>query len=247
MGTLLLITTTITCAAYVAPARRPKATKLHAVDADVLRQEFPALKQKSRGHDLVYFDSGATSQKPQSVLDATTKYYEEDNANVHRGAHDLAQRATDAYEGARDIVAKFINAFSRNEVVWTRGATEAINLVAHAWGDAYVSRGDEVVLSALEHHSNLVPWQLLSSRTGCTLKYAPLNDKQEQLDTEKLLELITPQTKVVALCHVSNVLGCVAPVQQVVEKVRQVAPEAIILLDACQSCLLYTSPSPRDS
>ena len=178
MGTLLLITTTITCAAYVAPARRPKATKLHAVDADVLRQEFPALKQKSRGHDLVYFDSGATSQKPQSVLDATTKYYEEDNANVHRGAHDLAQRATDAYEGARDIVAKFINAFSRNEVVWTRGATEAINLVAHAWGDAYVSSGDEIVLSALEHHSNLVPWQLLSSRTGCTLKYAPLNDKQ---------------------------------------------------------------------
>ena len=120
-----------TCAAYIPPTRQPKATKLHAVDADVLRQEFPALKQKSRGHDLVYFDSGATSQKPQSVLDATTKYYEEDNANVHRGAHDLAQRATDAYEGARDIVAKFINAFSRNEVVWTRGATEAINPVSY--------------------------------------------------------------------------------------------------------------------
>ena len=235
MRALLLVTTTTACAAYVAPSRTNKATALRAVDADVLRQEFPALKQKSRGHDLVYFDSGATSQKPQSVLDATTKYYEEDNANVHRGAHDLAQRATDAYEGARDIVAKFINAFSRNEVVWTRGATEAINLVAHAWGDAYVSSGDEIVLSALEHHSNLVPWQLLSKRTGCTIKYAPLNDKQEQLDTDKLLELITPQTKVVALCHVSNVLGCVAPVPQVVEKVRRVAPEAIILLDACQS------------
>ena len=232
MGTLLLITTTITCAAYVAPARRPKATKLRAVDADVFRQEFPALKQKSRGHDLVYFDSGATSQKPQSVLDATTKYYEEDNANVHRGAHDLAQRATDAYEGARDIVAKFINAFSRNEVVWTRGATRSDQFGRARVGRRLCVQGDEIVLSALEHHSNLVPWQLLSSRTGCTIKYAPLNDKQEQLDT-KLLELITPQTKVVALCHVSNVLGCVAPVQQVVEKVRKVAPEAIILLDAC--------------
>ena len=190
MRALLLVTTTTACAAYVAPSRTNKATALRAVDADVLRQEFPALKQKSRGHDLVYFDSGATSQKPQSVLDATTKYYEEDNANVHRGAHDLAQRATDAYEGARDIVAKFINAFSRNEVVWTRGATEAINLVAHAWGDAYVSSGDEIVLSALEHHSNLVPWQLLSKRTGCTIKYAPLNDKQEQLDTDKLFLLV---------------------------------------------------------
>ena len=125
-----LLVVAATCAAYIPPARQLRATKLHAVDADVLRQEFPALRQKSRGHDLVYFDSGATSQKPQSVLDATTKYYEEDNANVHRGAHLLSARATASYEGARDKVASFINANAREEVVFTRGATEAINLVA---------------------------------------------------------------------------------------------------------------------
>lgn len=224
-----------TCTAYVASPSPRRATRLRAVDADVLRKEFPALQQRSRGHDLIYFDSGATSQKPQSVLDATTNYYERDNANVHRGAHDLAQRATDAYEGARDTVAAFINAYSRNEVVWTRGATEAINLVAHAWGDTHVGEGDEIVLTALEHHSNLVPWQLLSKRTGCTVRYAPLDALGQKIDEDKLLELITPKTKVVSLCHVSNVLGCVAPVAKVVQKVRDVAPQAVILLDACQS------------
>ena len=149
-ASLLSLCASVAAALLRAPPPCRGPVRLSAFDAEALRAEFPALHQETNGRDLIYFDSGATSQKPQSVLDATTKYYEEDNANVHRGAHDLAQRATDAYEGARDIVAKFINAFSRNEVVWTRGATEAINLVAHAWGDAYVSSGDEIVLSAQE-------------------------------------------------------------------------------------------------
>ena len=199
-----------------------------------LRAEFPLLEQRVwDDKPLVYLDSAATSQKPRSVLEAMKRHDERDNANVHRGAHLLSVRATDAYEAARDSVARFVNAPRREEIVFTRGATEAINLVAHSWGGLNLRDGDEVVLTTMEHHSNLVPWQLLSERVGVTLKYAPLDASSESLDVDALLAMITPQTKLVALAHVSNTLGCVAPAKRIADAAHAVG--AKLLLDGCQS------------
>jgi len=197
-----------------------------------LRGDFPLLHQHVwEDKPLVYLDSAATSQKPASVLAAMRQHLEKDNANVHRGAHLLSVRSTDGYEGARDKVAAFINARRRDEIVFTRGATEAINLVASSWGGR-LSEGDEVVLSVMEHHSNLVPWQLLAEQRGVVLKFVRL-DASESLDVEHLESLLSPRTKLVALAHVSNVLGCVAPVQRIVAAAKAVG--AAVLLDACQS------------
>ena len=215
------------------PCRGP--VRLSAFDAEALRAEFPALHQRTNGRDLIYFDSGATSQKPARVLAALERFYARDNANVHRGAHALATRATDAYEAARDKVAAFIGA-RRDEVVWTRGATEAINLVAQAWGPSNLGAGDEIVLTELEHHSNLVPWQLLARRTGAKIRYARLDERGAGVDEAHLLAQINGRTKLVALVHVSNVLGSVAPVAAVVAAARtRGAPGCAVLLDACQS------------
>lgn len=197
-----------------------------------VRTDFPILHQAVNGHPLVYFDNAATSQKPQAVLDALRHYYEQDNANVHRGVHTLSARATDAYEGARDKVAAFVNAASRDEIVFTRNASEAINLVAYAWGMNTLQAGDEIILSVMEHHSNLVPWQFVAQRTGAVLKYVTLTDTQE-FDLDQFKTLLSDKTKLVAVNHVSNTLGCINPVQEVVALADRVG--AKVLIDACQS------------
>ncbi|KAJ8612210.1 hypothetical protein CTAYLR_002896 [Chrysophaeum taylorii] len=201
-----------------------------------VRAEFPVLAQEiAPGKPLIYLDSGATSQKPQCVLDALHEYYVRDNANVHRGAHTLATRATEAFEEARGKVARFVGGEAR-EIVWTRGATEAVNLVAHGWGDAHLEEGDEIVLTVAEHHANLVPWQLLASRKRLRLKYARLDAAQGAIDADHLASLVTRRTRVVAMVHVSNVLGSEAPVAEAVRVARERgAPDCVVLLDACQS------------
>ncbi|MCG9890369.1 MAG: SufS family cysteine desulfurase [Thermosynechococcaceae cyanobacterium MS004] len=204
----------------------------HRPLAEDLRLDFPILGQEVNGKPLVYLDNAATSQKPLAVLDALQNYYRRDNSNVHRGVHTLSARATDAYEGARDKVAAFINAASRQEIVFTRNATEAINLVAYAWGQANLKTGDEIILSVMEHHSNLIPWQLLAQRTGAVLKFVELTDTQE-FDLDHYRSLISEKTKLVSVVHVSNTLGCINPVEEIVAIAH--AHGARVLVDACQS------------
>ncbi|MGD1907486.1 MAG: SufS family cysteine desulfurase [Leptolyngbyaceae cyanobacterium] len=200
--------------------------------ATQVRADFPILAQTVNGQPLVYFDNAATSQKPRAVLEALNHYYEYDNANVHRGVHALSARATDAYEGARDKVAAFVNAASRDEIVFTRNASEAINLVAYSWGMSQLKAGDEIILSVMEHHSNLVPWQFVAQRTGAVLKFVELTDTQE-FDLAQFEQLMSGQTRLVAINHVSNVLGCVNPVEEVVAIAHEYG--AKVLIDACQS------------
>lgn len=200
--------------------------------ADLVRADFPILHQKVHGKPLVYLDNAATSQKPKAVLDAIQHYYEFDNANVHRGVHALSVRATEAYEGARDKVAAFVNADSRNEIVFTRNASEAINLVAYSWGMNTLKAGDEIILSVMEHHSNLVPWQLVAQRTGAVLKFVELTET-EAFDFEQFKTLISNKTKLVSVVHVSNTLGCINPVEEITEIAHEYG--AKVLIDACQS------------
>ncbi|MEM1239866.1 MAG: SufS family cysteine desulfurase [Cyanobacteria bacterium P01_H01_bin.26] len=200
--------------------------------AQDVRADFPILDQVVNGKPLVYFDNAATSQKPQVVLDALVDYYNQDNANVHRGVHTLSARATTAYEATRDRVAAFVNAGSRNEIVFTRNASEAINLVAYAWGLSNLTAGDEIILSVMEHHSNLVPWQIVAQRTGAVLKHVRLTDTQE-FDLEHFRELMCDRTKLVAINHISNTLGCINPVESVISLAH--AQGARVLIDACQS------------
>lgn len=207
----------------------------HAYIAEKVRTDFTILNTKFKDKPLVYLDSAATSQKPQYVLDALQNYYETSNSNVHRGAHRLSRDATAAYEEARDEVANFIHAKSRNECIFTKGATEAINLVAMTYGRANIGPGDEIVLTELEHHSNIVPWQILASQTGCNLKFAPVDKNTGRLNVEELKSLLSPKTKLVAFQHVSNVMGCINPVEELVQAVREKSPDAKVLLDACQS------------
>ncbi len=207
------------------------------LDVEAVRKDFPALDRVVHGdRPLVYLDSAATSQKPRSVLDAMTDYYEHHNANVHRGVHVLAEEATAAYEGARDSVAGFIGAPSRREVVFTKNSTEAINLVANvlAWAEPRhrVGPGDEIVITEMEHHSNLVPWQLLAQRTGARLRWMGITD-DGRLDLADLDRVITARTKVVSFVHVSNILGTLNPVQAVRERAHEVG--ALVILDASQS------------
>ena len=197
-----------------------------------LRAQFPALAQEVGGHPLVYLDNAATSQKPQSVLDALAAYYEDDNANVHRGIHELSRRATTAFEGARVKLAKFIGAPDSAELVWTRGTTEAINLVASSWGMDTLGDGDEILLSSLEHHSNIVPWQLVASRTGARLRYIEM-DEQGRLILDYLPELLTDRTRLVAVSHISNALGTVNPIREIVNQAKQVG--ALVLVDGAQA------------
>ncbi|MBE9040909.1 SufS family cysteine desulfurase [Oscillatoriales cyanobacterium LEGE 11467] len=200
--------------------------------ADRVRADFPILHQEVHGKPLVYFDNAATSQKPKAVLDALQHYYEFDNANVHRGVHTLSARATTAYEAARDKLAAFVNAASRNEIVFTRNASEAINLVAYSWGMNTLKPGDEIILSVMEHHSNLVPWQLVAQRTGAVLKFVELTETEE-FDLEQFKTLICEKTKLVSVVHVSNTLGCISPVEEIVKIARKNGVK--VLIDACQS------------
>ncbi|MFM4918782.1 aminotransferase class V-fold PLP-dependent enzyme [Aeromonas dhakensis] len=199
---------------------------------DRLRSQFSALAQEVNGHPLVYLDNAATTQKPQAVLDAINHYYRADNANVHRAAHALSGRATRAFEDARETVARFINAPRSHEVIWTRGTTEAINLVAQSWGVSELRAGDEVVLSTLEHHANIVPWQLVSQRTGAVIRVVPL-DERGDLDIAAYLAMLGPRTRLVSVAHVSNALGTVNPVKQIVAAAKAVG--ALTLIDGAQA------------
>ena len=199
---------------------------------DGIRDDFPALAQEINGHPLVYFDNAATTQKPHAVLDAIQNYYEHDNANVHRGIHELSNRATAAYEGARDRVAQFINAPAREDIIFTRGTTEAINLVAATWGTANLGAGDVILLTELEHHSNLVPWQLLAQRTGAKLRFIPVTGDEGTLDLSDFdgqLEGV----KLVSLTHISNALGTINPVAEICAQAKVVG--VVTLVDAAQS------------
>jgi cysteine desulfurase / selenocysteine lyase len=202
------------------------------LDTAALRREFPILEQDVNGHPLVYLDSAATSQKPTRVLDAVRRYYESDNANVHRGLYELARRATDAYEAGRDAVARFINAPDRREIVYVRGTTEAINLVANTWGEANVGEGDEILLTLLEHHSNLVPWQLLAQRKRAHLRYIDL-DEQGRLKVDDVAGILTERTKLVSLGHVSNALGTINPVREIARQAKEVG--AVVVVDGAQA------------
>ncbi len=200
--------------------------------ADRLRKDFPILHQEINGKPLIYFDSAASSQKPIAVLNTLQGYYEKDHANVHRGAHTLSARATDAYENARDKVAQFINAAHREEIVYTRNASEAINLVAYSYGLNNLNKGDEIILSVMEHHSNIVPWQMIAQKTGAIIKYVRLT-ATEEFDLEHYKSLLSAKTKLVSIVHVSNTLGCINPVEEIVQLGHQYG--AKVLIDACQS------------
>jgi cysteine desulfurase / selenocysteine lyase len=197
-----------------------------------VRSDFPILHQTVHEKPLIYFDSAATSQKPRVVLDTLRHYYEHDNANVHRGAHTLSVRATEGYEGARDKVARFINATSREEIVYTRNATEAINIVAYSWGLNTLKAGDEIILSVMEHHSNLIPWRMIAEKTGAVIRYVELTD-EEGFDLEQYKSLLSAKTKLVAVVHISNTLGCINPVAEISRLAHQA--RAKVLIDACQS------------
>ena len=201
-------------------------------DWNRIREDFPILQQQVHGSPLIYFDNAATSQKPRVVLDALRRYYENDNANVHRGLHELSSRATEAYENARRSVADYLGAGSADEIIFTRGTTESINLVASAWGEKFVHAGDVILLTEMEHHSNLVPWQLLAARTGAHLRFVPVNE-DGTLALGRLDSLLTSQVKLFAFTHVSNSLGTINPVADLCRRARAVG--ATTLVDAAQS------------
>ena len=228
-----MTTSTTTAAAATTAATPPSLEVVAANLAALTRPDFPLLAQTAcLGQPLIYLDYAATSQKPRQVLAALQHYYDHDNANVHRGAHQLSARATEGFEAARSKTATFIGAANAREIVFTRNASEAINLVARSWGEANLGPGDEVLLTVMEHHSNLVPWQLLAARTGCVLRHAGLTESGE-LDLEDLRGQISERTKLVSLVQVSNTLGCLNPIEQVVELAH--AAGALVLVDACQS------------
>jgi cysteine desulfurase/selenocysteine lyase len=202
-------------------------------DWTALRKDFPILDQKVHGKPLVYFDNAATSQKPRVVIDALVHYYEHDNANVHRGIHELSNRSTTAFEAARVRAAKFISAKSSDEIVFTRGTTEGINLVADSWGAKNLKPGDVILLTEMEHHSNLVPWQLLAQRTGAKIAYVPITGDEGLLDLTKLDPLLIPQVKIFSMVHISNSLGTVNPVAELCARARKLG--ITTLVDGAQS------------
>jgi cysteine desulfurase/selenocysteine lyase len=228
------MTFTPTAAASLAPAD-PGSAAVAAVEdlARLTRPDFPLLAQTAcLGQPLIYLDYAATSQKPRQVLEALQQYYGHDNANVHRGAHQLSARATEQFEAARSAVARFVGAADGREIVFTRNASEAINLVARTWGEANLCPGDEILLTLMEHHSNLVPWQLLAARTGCLLRHVGLSPSGE-LDLEDLRGKLTERTRLVSLVQVSNTLGCLNPIAEIAPLAHAVG--ALLLVDACQS------------
>lgn len=202
-------------------------------DWERVRADFPILDQQVHGHPLIYFDNAATSQKPRAVIEALRRFYERDNANVHRGIHELSNRATAAYEAARARAARFIHARSPEEIIFTRGTTESINLVANAWGNANLKPGDVILLTELEHHSNLVPWQLLAERTGARLAYVPVTGDEAELDLSRLDALLASRVRLFAMVHISNSMGTVNPVAELCARARKRG--IVTLVDAAQS------------
>jgi cysteine desulfurase/selenocysteine lyase len=203
-----------------------------SIDVAAIRQQFPVLSRMVKGKPLVYLDNAATSQKPQRVIDALVDYYTTMNANIHRGIHTLAEEATAAFEATRDAVQEFLHAGSREEIIFTRGTTESINLVAYTWGRQYVQAGDEIIVSAIEHHSNIVPWQVLCAEKGATLRIIPVDDNGE-LRLDEYEKLLNSRTKLVSVVHVSNSLGTINPVETIIRKAH--AAGALVLLDGAQS------------
>lgn len=198
----------------------------------MLEKHFPILKRKIRGRGLTYLDSASTTQKPMSVITAISNFYKFHNANIHRGIHTLSQEATEMYEGTRDKVQKFINARAREEIVFTSGATEAINLVVWTWGHENIHRGDEILLTEMEHHSNLVPWQLLAKKKGARIKYLPISTNY-RLPATSYYKFITPKTKLVSLAHISNVLGTINPIEKIIKLAHRKG--ARVLIDGAQA------------
>jgi cysteine desulfurase/selenocysteine lyase len=225
---------------YVTPAKpAPHATvpaagadKHPPFDVNAIRRDFPILQERVNGRQIVWFDNAATTQKPQSVIDRLSYFYAHENSNIHRAAHELAARATDAYESAREKVRAFINAPDVNEVIFVRGTTEAINLVAKSWGGQHVGEGDEIIVSHLEHHANIVPWQQLASSKGATLRVIPVDDSGQVL-LDEYAKLLNDRTKIVSVTQVSNALGTVVPVKKIVEMAHRAG--AIALVDGAQS------------
>jgi cysteine desulfurase/selenocysteine lyase len=202
------------------------------LDVYAIRRQFPVLNREVKGRPLVYFDNAATSQKPQVVIDALVNYYTGYNANIHRGIHTLAEEATAAFEATRDAVKQFINAALREEIIFTRGTTESINLVANTWGRQNIKAGDEIIISTMEHHSNIVPWQILCEEKGAVLKVIPINDEGELL-MDAYEKLLSPKTKLVSIVHVSNALGTVNPVKQIIDAAHTAG--AVVVVDGAQS------------
>ena len=213
-------------------ALRPQAAVQPDFDVNKVRADFPILARKIHGKPLVYLDNAATTQKPQAVIDTLIYYYTAQNSNIHRGVHTLSEEATASYEESRATVQRFLNAADPREIIFVRGATEGINLVAQTWGRANIRSGDEIVISAMEHHSNIVPWQILCEQQGANLRVAPVNDAGELL-LDEFEKLLGPKTKLVAMSHVSNALGTVNPVRKIVEAARRV--NARVLLDGAQA------------
>jgi len=205
--------------------------KLKPFNVREIREEFPALRQQIYGKNLIYFDNGATSQKPKMVLDAINLFYSKENANIHRGVHYMSQKATTEYEAARQRIQRYLGARKSEEIIFTKGATDSINLVAYSFGLS-LGAGDEVLISAMEHHSNIVPWQMLCERQGCTLKVAPINLRGE-LIMEEFDKLLSKKTKLVSIIHISNTLGTINPVKEIIEKAHAVG--AKVLVDGAQS------------
>jgi cysteine desulfurase/selenocysteine lyase len=218
--------------AQAAPLPQASAAAYPPFDLNAVRRDFPILSERVNGRPLVWFDNAATTQKPQAVIDRLAHFYAHENSNIHRAAHELAARATDAYEGARETVRRFINAASTEEIIFVRGATEAINLVAKSWGAKHVGAGDEIIVSQLEHHANIVPWQQLAAEKGATLRVIPVDD-DGQLRLDEYQRLLNERSRIVAVTQVSNALGTVVPVQQVVQMAHRAC--AKVLVDGAQS------------
>ena len=207
-------------------------TKTSILDLEKIRNDFPILSREVNGKPLVYFDNGASSQKPKQVIDVISHYYEYEHSNIHRGIHTLSQEATTAYELSRKTVQKFINAKHDHEVIFNAGTTEGINLVASSFGKKYLQKGDEIIISTMEHHSNIVPWQMICEEKGAILKVIPINDKGELL-MDEFEQMLTEKTKLVAVSHVSNTLGTINPVKKIIEKTHQNG--SLVLIDGAQS------------
>lgn len=204
----------------------------NTLDVQAIRRHFPALSREVKGKPLVYFDNAATTQKPQAVIDALVDYYSSYNANIHRGIHTLAEEATAAFEATRDTVKEFINAPSREQIIFTGGTTEGINLVAQTWGRQNIQQGDEIIVSNMEHHSNIVPWYVLCEEKGAVLKVIPINENGE-LILDEFEKLLSEKTKLVSIVHVSNALGTINPVRTIIDKAHEVG--AVVMVDGAQS------------
>jgi cysteine desulfurase / selenocysteine lyase len=217
---------------YFLKEPNPQLTRSEIFDVATIRRDFPVLRQSVHGKPLVWFDNAATTQKPQSVIDAVSNFYANDNSNIHRGAHTLAARATDAYENTREKVRQFIGASSTSEIIYVRGTTEGINLVAQTWGRKFIQPGDEIVLSILEHHANIVPWQMIAQESGARIRVVPVNDRGEII-MEEYTKLLGPRTRLVSLTQASNGLGTILPIREMIQLAKRY--DARVLIDGAQS------------